>query len=49
MADAHYVLGMSLVNQGKLAEAKGPLTEYIKLDPKGQYAAQVAELLKVIK
>jgi tetratricopeptide (TPR) repeat protein len=49
MADAHYFLGMSLVNQGKLAEAKGPLTEYIKLDPKGQYAAQVAELLKVIK
>jgi Flp pilus assembly protein TadD len=49
MADAHYFLGMSLVNQGKLAEAKAPLTEYMKLDPKGQYAAQVVELLKVIK
>jgi tetratricopeptide (TPR) repeat protein len=49
MADAHYFLGMSLVNQGKLPQAKAPFTEYLKLDPKGQYAAQVAELLKVIK
>ena len=46
MADAHYFLGMSLVNQGKLAEAKAPLTEYMKLDPKGKYAATSANLLQ---
>lgn len=49
MADAYYFLGMALVNQGKLPQAKAPFTEYMKLAPTGQYAAQVAELLKVIK
>jgi Flp pilus assembly protein TadD len=49
MADAHYLLGMSLVNQGKLPQAKAPFTEYLKLAPTGQYAESVKEMLKIIK
>jgi tetratricopeptide (TPR) repeat protein len=49
MADAHYFLGMTLVNQGKLPDAKKPFEEYLSLAPTGQYADQVKGLLQVIK
>lgn len=49
MANAHYLLGMSLVNQGKLPQAKQPFEAYLKLAPTGEHAAQVKEMLKVIK
>jgi TolA-binding protein len=49
MADAQYYLGMALVNQGKMAEAKAPFLEYMKLDPKGKFAGDVKEMLAIIK
>ena len=50
MADAHYFLGMALVNQGKLAEAKAPLTGVHEARRRtGQNAADAANLLKIIK
>ena len=49
MADAQYFLGMTLVNQGKLPEAKKPFETYLSLAPTGQYADQVKGLLQVIK
>jgi Flp pilus assembly protein TadD len=49
MADAHYFLGMTLVNQGKLPDAKKPFETYLQLAPTGKYADQVKGLLQVIK
>jgi Flp pilus assembly protein TadD len=49
LADAHYWLGMALVNQGKLPEAKAPFTEYLKLAPTGQYAETAKAILATIK
>jgi Flp pilus assembly protein TadD len=49
LADAHYWLGMALVNQGKLPEAKAPFTEYLKLAPTGQYADTAKAILATIK
>jgi len=53
-ADAQYWLGLSTYNlaasgQGTLAEAKGPLSEYLKLEPKGEYAEVAKALLATIK
>jgi TolA-binding protein len=49
MAEAHYWLGMALVNQGKLPEAVKSFEEYLKLDASGQYAEQAKNMLKAIK
>jgi tetratricopeptide (TPR) repeat protein len=54
MADAQYWLGLSTYNlaasgQGTLADAKGPLSEYLKLEPKGEYAEVAKALLATIK
>jgi Flp pilus assembly protein TadD len=49
LADAHYWLGMALVNQGKLPEAKAPFNEYLKLAPTGQYADTAKAILATIK
>jgi superkiller protein 3 len=49
LADAHYWLGMANVNQGKMAEAKGPFTEYLKLAPTGQYVDTAKAILATIK
>lgn len=48
-AEAHYWLGMALVNEGKLAEAGPSFEEYLKLAPTGQYAAQAQGILSTIK
>jgi len=53
-ADAQYWLGLSTYNlaasgQGNLADAKGPLSEYLKLEPKGEYAEVAKALLATIK
>ena len=40
---------MTLLNQGKMAEAKPPFLEYLKLDPKGKFAGDVKEMLAMIK
>ena len=53
-ADAQYWLGLSTYNlaasgQGNLADAKAPLSEYLKLEPKGEYAEVAKALLATIK
>ena len=53
-ADAQYWLGLSTYNvaaqgQGNIADAKGPLSEYLKLEPKGEYAEVAKALLATIK
>lgn len=53
-AEAHYWLGLVTYNlaasgQGTMADAKGPLSEYLKLDPKGEYAEVAKALLATIK
>jgi tetratricopeptide (TPR) repeat protein len=47
MADAYYFLGMTLVNQAKLADAKKPFETYLQLAPTGKYADQVKGLLQL--
>jgi tetratricopeptide (TPR) repeat protein len=49
MAEAHYWLGMTLVSQGKLPQAKAPLQEYLKLAPSGEHAETAKALLAQIK
>ena len=49
MADAHYWLGMALVNEGKMPDAKAPFKEYLKLAPTGQYAETAKAILATIK
>jgi len=49
MADAHYFLGMTLVNQNKMPEAKKAFDTYMSLAPTGSHADEVKALLTVIK
>jgi tetratricopeptide (TPR) repeat protein len=49
MADAHFYLAMTLVNQGKTKEAVTPFQEYLKLAPDGQHAATAKAILDTIK
>ena len=54
MAKAQYHLGLttfSLAATGKvkMIDAKGPLEEYLKLEPKGEYADAAKGLLATIK
>jgi tetratricopeptide (TPR) repeat protein len=49
MADAHYWLGMALVNEGALPDAVKSFEKYLSLAPKGQYAEQAQGILKAIK
>jgi tetratricopeptide (TPR) repeat protein len=48
-ADAHFQLAMTLVNQGKLAEATAEFEAYLKLAPEGQYAAQAKAIVAQLK
>jgi tetratricopeptide (TPR) repeat protein len=48
-AEAHYWLGMSWVNEGKLTESKKDFEEYLKLAPTGQYADTAKAILATIK
>ena len=48
-ADAHYQLGMALLNEGKLPEAVGAFESYLKLDPNGQYATQAKGMIAQLK
>ena len=48
-ADAQYMLGLALMSTGKMAEAKAPLEEYLKLAPKGSNAEAAKELLAGLK
>ncbi|MEX2271659.1 MAG: tetratricopeptide repeat protein [Vicinamibacterales bacterium] len=49
LADAHYWLGMSLINEGNTAEARKSFEKYLSLAPKGQYAEMATSILKSIK
>ena len=40
MADAHYFLGMTLVNQNKMPEAKKAFDTYMSLAPTGSHVLQ---------
>ena len=40
---------MTLVNQGKLADAAVEFETYLKLAPEGQYAAQAKSLVAALK
>jgi Flp pilus assembly protein TadD len=46
MAEAHYYYGMSLLNLGKMPEAKAALQQYLKLAPTGPNAEVAASILK---
>jgi TolA-binding protein len=48
-ADAHYQLGMALLNEGKLQEAVGAFESYLKLSPDGQYAATAKSMIAQLK
>jgi len=48
-ADSHFQLGMTLVNQNKLADAVVEFETYLKLAPEGQYAAQATAMVKTLK
>jgi Flp pilus assembly protein TadD len=48
-ANAQYQLGLALYSEGKMAESKGPLEEYLKLAPSGENAATAKAILATIK
>lgn len=48
-ADAHYWLGMALVNEGKMPDAGKHFQEYLTLAPTGQYADTAKSILATIK
>src|SRR5262249_56039078 len=52
LSDAHYWLGMALVNAGTpeaMTEAKGHFETYLKLAPTGQYAETAKGIVASIK
>jgi tetratricopeptide (TPR) repeat protein len=49
MADAHYWLGMALLNGGDMAGAKPKFETYLKLAPTGQYAETAKSIVASIK
>jgi len=49
MADAHYYLGMCLVSENKLGEARASMEQYLKLAPTGQNAAMAKTVLESLK
>ncbi len=48
-AEAHYQLGMALVNEGNLAGAAAEWNTYLKLAPSGPHAADVKAMLPSLK
>jgi superkiller protein 3 len=48
-ADAHYMLGKALINQGKLPEAAKECQEYLKLAPNGQFKDDATKTLEMLK
>jgi Flp pilus assembly protein TadD len=48
-ADAHYWLGMALVNEGNMADAGKHMKEYLSLAPTGQYADTAKAILDSAK
>ena len=48
-AEAHYQLGMALVNEGNLAGAASEWNTYLKLAPTGPHAAEVKAMLPSLK
>jgi tetratricopeptide (TPR) repeat protein len=48
-AEAHYQLGMALVNEGNLAGAATEWDTYLKLSPSGPHAGEVKAMLPALK
>ncbi len=48
-AEAHYQLGMALVNEGNMAGAASEWNTYLKLAPSGSHAAEVKAMLPSLK
>jgi Flp pilus assembly protein TadD len=48
-AEAHYQLGMALVNEGNLAGAATEFETYLKLSPSGPNAATAKSLVAQLK
>ena len=48
-ADAHYWLGMALVNEGSMPEAAKHMEEYLKLAPTGENADTAKAILESVK
>jgi len=48
-AEAHYQLGMALVNEGNLAGAATEFETYLKIAPSGPNAAQAKALVAQLK
>ena len=46
MAEAHYYLGMCLINEGNIPQAKASLEEYLKLAPTGTNAPTAKAILE---
>jgi len=49
MADAHFQLGIVLINENKMPEAKTEFQEYLKLEPAGKNAKDAKDFLAMIK
>lgn len=49
LAEAHYWLAMSMVNEGKLQDSKKEFEAYLALAPTGQYAETAKSILATIK
>ena len=49
MADAHYWLGMALLNGGDMTGAKPKFETYLKLAPTGKYAETAKSVVASIK
>jgi tetratricopeptide (TPR) repeat protein len=49
MADAYYYLAVTILAQGKMAEAKKPLQDYLALAPTGAHAKDAKDMLAQIK
>ena len=49
MADAHYWLGMALINEGELKGAAASFEKYLSIAPDGQHAAAAKGILQQIK
>jgi hypothetical protein len=47
--EAHFQLGMALLNEGKLAEAVTEFETYVKISPEGQYATQAKGMIAQLK
>ena len=49
LTEAHYQLGMALLNEGNMTGAVTAFEKYLQLAPEGQFAAQAKAMLAQLK